>query len=829
MTRLIFLVALSVIHQDGRTQHAVDNPARKYYPATQRMLIKMVGTHLYNIYQWQNDFDSSIVLACEGEGLNHSLFVNESFDDGSTLPGKDLIERENIPGAIQLLSTLDGEDRIKLLLQLGAHFLFKPGSAKGDMSNAYNFLMEALKYSDSLGTLKWKNVSRSMLGKYFYQAGNFKISKTYLSEVVDACNKSGDTIALAKALAERGNYELFSDTGKLSDISRALERFRKQEDKVGQIEMLSKLAEVHFVFGLLKEAEQELLEAVEVEKEIGFKHIHYYYNALAFMEHRRGNTNVALSYANKAISSMEEINDRAFSSLFYFRKGNIYGGLEDWDRSAYWYRKSMESSQQANSNRSWYSSFVWLSTNLANVEKYQESIALIDSVTVKFPPVNPLDKMYLAYARGLSYYSLNQVSLGEKNLALAAGIADELSSQPQMFHDIFQIHLQTAFFFSSRREWEKAKECLEKSLAIPNESRPLEGSVKLALVQFKIDSSEGKYLSAIRNYQRYVQLSDSGYNLKKTRQINEMNIQYGVAQKEKDLQLLQNREQLQLVELGHEKLMRNIIIIVLSLILLLLVLVYNRYLLKQRSNKLLQDQQNVIRQKNKVLQQTIEEKDTLLKEKEWLVREIHHRVKNNLQMVISLLNAQSEFLHHPSAVNAIRESRERMQAIAILHQKLYRTDTSTRIDMGNYINELVDNIRGSVADTERIEFRVNVDPSIDLDISQSVPLGLILNEGITNAIKYAYPRNQKGDINISLQPTGTDEFELRIIDHGKGLPIGMDADHSNSLGLQLIRLFSEQLEGDLFFINDQGVEIILNFKSTEYNDIFTGKASTTTV
>jgi two-component sensor histidine kinase len=188
-----------------------------------------------------------------------------------------------------------------------------------------------------------------------------------------------------------------------------------------------------------------------------------------------------------------------------------------------------------------------------------------------------------------------------------------------------------------------------------------------------------------------------------------------------------------------------------------------------------------------------------------------------------LLNAQSEFLIHPSAVSAIRESRERMQAIAILHQKLHQADISTRINMRNYVNELVDNIRNSVADSERMEFQVNVASSIDLDISQSVPLGLILNEGITNAIKYAYGKNEKGSIRISLQYVGHQELQLKIVDHGKGLPEGLDPEHPQSLGLQLIRLFAEQLEGDLYFINHNGLEIILTFKTAEYNDAFSGK------
>jgi two-component sensor histidine kinase len=816
MTRLIFLIALFLIHPDGKSQHKAKNASLNYQPDMQRLLIKMLGTHLYNIYQWQIDYDSSMVLACEGEGLSHSLFVNESFDDGSPLPGKELIERKNLSGAIQLLAALRGEDRIKLLLQLGGYFLFKPGSDTRDMSIAQYYLTEAWTLSDSLGISKWKTGSRSMLGKYYYQAGDFKKSKNYLSEVVDACSKSGDTITLARALAERGTYELFNDTSKLSDITKALELFRKQNDKIGQIEMLSKVAEIHLIYGLWTEAENELLEAVELEKVIGFRHVHYYYNALAFMEQVRGNPNIALSYADKAISTMEEINDRAFSSLFYFRKGNIYAENGDYNRSNYWYRKSMESSSEANTNRLWYASFVWLAANLSEAKKYIESLDLMDSITVRFPPLNPLDKWYLAYVRAYSYFGLKQESLAEKNIAEIDLIADQLRSQPQMYHDVYRVYSAIAFIYSSGRNMKKAKAYLQKSLAFKTELGDLISNSNLAWVQFKIDSSEGKWLSAIRNYQSYEQLEDSGFNLKKTRQIDEMNIQFGVAQKEKDLQLSRNREQLQKAELSSEKLMRNIIIMMSSLILLLFVFVYNRYRLKKRSNTLLQAQQKIIRQKNEALQLTIHEKDDLLEEKEWLVREIHHRVKNNLQIVISLLNAQSEYLNHPSALHAIKESRERMQAIAILHQKLYQVEDTAKINMRFYIHELVENIQHGINKSERIHFQVDV-ADMGLDMSQSVPLGLILNEAITNAIKYAYPKNEKGSVQISLQPIDGQQLQLIISDRGKGLPEGFDIEQNHSLGMQLIKLFAEQLEGDLFFVNNNGLKIVLNFKSSEYS------------
>ena len=318
-------------------------------------------------------------------------------------------------------------------------------------------------------------------------------------------------------------------------------------------------------------------------------------------------------------------------------------------------------------------------------------------------------------------------------------------------------------------------------------------------------------------------------------QFAQQQVEYETEKKDNDIKLLKQQEEIQKTRLVQTRTTNYIVIGSIIVLALLLALLYNRYRIKQRSNKQLEVKQKEINEKNSALENLLQEKDelindkdVLLTEKEWLVKEIHHRVKNNLQMVISLLNAQSEFLNNPSALEAIRESRERMQAIAIVHQKLYQADNSTKTNMRSYINELVENIRNSISDSKRIYFNVEV-ADIDLDISQSVPLGLILNEAITNVIKYAYPENQKGDINISLHYKGTEQLQLRIADHGKGLPPGINADHFNSLGLQLIQLFSEQLEGDLFFINNQGLEIILNFKSIAYNDVFTGKTRSVTL
>ena len=118
-----------------------------------------------------------------------------------------------------------------------------------------------------------------------------------------------------------------------------------------------------------------------------------------------------------------------------------------------------------------------------------------------------------------------------------------------------------------------------------------------------------------------------------------------------------------------------------------------------------------------------------------------------------------------------------------------------------------------LANGSYIHFLLSV-ADIALDISQSVPLGLILNEAITNAIKYAYPKGEHGAVRISLQPTDGNRIELRISDDGKGLPPDFDWRNSPSLGLQLINLLAEQLKGELYFVNKKGLEILLVFKKS---------------
>ena len=277
--------------------------------------------------------------------------------------------------------------------------------------------------------------------------------------------------------------------------------------------------------------------------------------------------------------------------------------------------------------------------------------------------------------------------------------------------------------------------------------------------------------------------------------------------KQKNIELLQKSNRIQEMDLERAAFIRNVIIAGALGLGLMSALVYSRYRMKKRASEELALQREEIRQKNVSLQALINDKDKLLAEKEWLMKEVHHRVKNNLQMVISLLNSQSAYLSSQDAVAAIRESQRRMHAMSLIHQRLYEKDEST-IDMQTYISELVSYLKDSF-DCEQVQFVLDVE-FLELDVSKAVPVGLILNEAITNSLKYAFPAGRPGHILVSLKHVPP-LVELIVADDGVGLPRDNMASVKKSLGMSLLKGLTLQIGGSYETKSERGVEIVIRF------------------
>ncbi len=228
-----------------------------------------------------------------------------------------------------------------------------------------------------------------------------------------------------------------------------------------------------------------------------------------------------------------------------------------------------------------------------------------------------------------------------------------------------------------------------------------------------------------------------------------------------------------------------------------------------RSNKAKALANKELAEQKRVIEQALEEKEALLKE-------IHHRVKNNLQLVSSLLQLQSKKFKDPEIIKAMEEGQGRVKSMAIIHEMLYQNENIINIPFKSYLQSLVQNINISFGESAN-DIKVTMEvPDVAFNVDTAIPLGLIMNELIYNCFKYAFDEKQQGHVNISLKDRGADSYVLNIVDNGKGLPDDFEQRKSKSLGLRLVTMLSKQLEGELAFeSSEKGTSINIWFKHQE--------------
>lgn len=203
-----------------------------------------------------------------------------------------------------------------------------------------------------------------------------------------------------------------------------------------------------------------------------------------------------------------------------------------------------------------------------------------------------------------------------------------------------------------------------------------------------------------------------------------------------------------------------------------------------------------------------------LREKEALLKEIHHRVKNNLQIISSVLRLQSDFIRDETVMALFNDSQNRIRSMALIHEKLYQSRDLLRIDLNEYIRDLTNNLLSSYgARSQKVSLSVDAD-SIWLNIDTAIPCGLIINELVSNTLKHAFPSvsNQENRVWITVNKTDDSCFVLTVGDNGIGFPDDLDFQNTESLGLELVCIFTEQLEGSLELIRNEGTQFTVTFK-----------------
>ncbi len=198
-------------------------------------------------------------------------------------------------------------------------------------------------------------------------------------------------------------------------------------------------------------------------------------------------------------------------------------------------------------------------------------------------------------------------------------------------------------------------------------------------------------------------------------------------------------------------------------------------------------------------------------EKEILLQEVHHRVKNNLQVISSILNLQSSYVKDENSLKILRESQNRIKSMSFIHESLYHTRDFSRIEFSDYIKALTSNLIHSYSiGMSTIQLKTDF-TQVYLSLDQAIPCGLMVNELISNALKYAFPNDQNGEIQLSLKEKD-DRIHLGISDNGVGLPEDLDVENSESLGLQLVYTLADQLEADIKVTSEKGTNYLITFE-----------------
>ena len=360
----------------------------------------------------------------------------------------------------------------------------------------------------------------------------------------------------------------------------------------------------------------------------------------------------------------------------------------------------------------------------------------------------------------------------------------QLAEANKMTRSLGISYMNLAGVYEVKKELSKASRTLDKAVPYLESSSSLEFQRDYHRSRANIAKSLGQYAEAYTHLTQMHLFQDSMFSAEKTKTIAELEARYELSTKENEIALLTKDAELQEVSNAKLKQQQGLLLGGGLALLIFTGLLINRYRSKQRTL------QTISRQNEEITARS--------RENELLVREIHHRVKNNMAIMQGLLQAQRErHTHNNELEEALLVCEGQLSSMALIHQDLYRTNNFMAVDAEDYFTKLLQNIQSAYAERSRaIAFKVQLSKQ-ELQVHQAVPLGLIMNELVTNAVKYAFPERQPGaEIRINQEAVG-EELVLSVRDNGVGIAASRRQRVSSGFGLSMVKGLTRQLGGRL--------------------------------
>lgn len=631
---------------------------------------------------------------------------------------------------------------------------------KTNPDSAIYFYKQAIRVASTLHNKQWMYLTLKELGFLFFRMGMYDSTVVYWEQIIVELRNSGNKkrmtkIKIADAYSDIGLvYYYKGDYYKSLSYNNSSLSIRKAiNDSLGMGTTYNK-------FGICYQKTNRFPEALKA-----------YSKALAIFEKLNNEKLIAQMFTNIAVVQ---------HNLYQYKKAEEYQL-----KALKLYNKLGKEKQKANL-------FLNMAMNYLDLKENEKVIPYLQkSLQIRLKNNDTLSAAGVYTNLAFAYQEFNQLDSSAYYLKKGYQIAKRYQLQGRLLDS----YLGFARLANEQKDYETSIEWSQKAVATSQKIGDL-GSLKDSYDNLRTSYEKlEQYKKALEMSNLYYVLKDSIFNIENTKTIQNIESKYETEKKNQQIEHLNFKTIQQNKEIQTKRQERNLWLgISILAIILGSISVYSFISKKKSSDRLAQ--------KNKIIEKTLAEKDVLL-------REIHHRVKNNLQIISSLLNMQSRFLDDEKSKEVVAESQNRIKSMALIHQKLYQEENLTGIETKSYFTELVDSLclsYGVSPEQTNIEIE-----NLLLDVDTAIPLGLVLNEMISNAFKYGVNK-EDGRFLFVFKQNSKDELLVRMKDNGPGIPKDFDIKKSKSYGMKLIQSLGKKLKAEVNFENNNGLEISMKIR-----------------
>ncbi|MCG2616173.1 sensor histidine kinase [Terrimonas sp. NA20] len=718
------------------------------------------------------------------------------------------LKADSLMHALSIDKTDTGQ--INTLFELADHYMLKPGEYPADLDKANRFINES-------GRLIAKRKSDDLMGNHLLQRSQlarelkqYDRGKKLAEEALAVLLKGTNKLYLGNAYLAVGGYYHYEKEKEYEEKIRltnlAVEALSASTDRAKYAATLVYLADLYILRGKRQQTIELLDRALLIYQSIGYTRLSAVYIMYASAYFDDANFKKSIQYSLMALKDAKAAKDSTMTMCqINNRIGVTYTNLKEPEKSIGYFIEALEVAKRLNDNEA----VLTIAQNVVNsyiyLDEGKKALHFLESIDPKFLVSPSNEKKFVIPSCYLIIYTmLKDYPRAER---YGREVFRLMELYPPLDNNLHNFYHSMSRLYIEKGDYVNASVYVRKLDSLSGKmGQPY--NMRIAyLYRFRLDTAMKRYSSAIDNILAYNVINDSIYTETSKKQIQQLEVEYETENarkelriREQDILMLRQRNELQDQSAKRANLLINITITGIVILLLVFALVYRQYKLKKRVN-------GIISVKNDQLQH-------LVAEKEWLIKEIHHRVKNNFQVVSSLLEIQSSYPATEDVLSSIKESQHRIYSMSLVHQKLYQSEMLSFIHMPEYVRELIEYLQDSFGIRGRIMIMLEVE-QIRLNHSLATNLGLILNECVTNSIKYAFPGDHPGKIRVMLKLVSASELCMVIQDDGKGINMNQLTDNGGSMGMDLLQGLTEEIGGYLNISSDKGTRIEINFNLPE--------------